>query len=180
MKFVFIRHAESQGNKLNIMAGPEILLSPVGEVQAEEAALKFDTPIDVIYSSPWKRAMQTAEPFSRKLNLPVYAHDDIHEKEYGSFTGKHEREIIQAKAEHPEHFDPRWGWDYSPWGGESGLDAQKRLLRFIEEMKLKHADKTVLAVSHAGFIRVIHLTFGNYEQAHDMPIDNLSIHEFDL
>lgn len=180
MKFIFIRHAESEGNKASILAGPEVPLSPEGIVQANEAADRFAVPIDIIYASPWKRALQTAEPFAQKLGLAIQLNDDLHEKEYGSLTGRPNEELHKILDGHPEYRDPRLGWNYNFCGGESGLDVQKRLLRFIDEMKQKNTGKTILAFSHAGFIRVTHFTFGDHELAHKMLIPNVSIHEFDL
>ena len=47
-------------------------LSPVGQQQARETALKLkDVKADGILTSPYLRAIQTAVPFAEQKNLPI-------------------------------------------------------------------------------------------------------------
>ncbi len=179
MKFIFVRHAQSEANKIHVYADPESPLTPEGVRQSQEAADFFNPKIDRIFCSPYKRTLQTAEPFARKLNLPVVVHEDLREKSYGSFVGSSVQEAGQIMDNHPEFNDPKWGRDYTYFGGESGVQVRDRVIRFVEEIKRTYSDQRILVITHAGVIRAMHWLYGNKE-GFDFLIANISIHEFDL
>ncbi|HUX38865.1 MAG TPA: histidine phosphatase family protein, partial [Rectinemataceae bacterium] len=66
MRLYFMRHAESEANRKNLLAGQlDFPLSEEGQRQSREVADAFlrDRPIDAIISSPLLRARATALPF---------------------------------------------------------------------------------------------------------------------
>lgn len=66
-----IRHAESVVNA-GIGTGVDAGLSPLGMRQAESVARRLrDAGLVAVYSSPYRRALQTAEPLARALGLPI-------------------------------------------------------------------------------------------------------------
>ena len=55
-------------------------LTDFGKIQAEAVAKRMrDSKIDVIYSSPMGRAIETAEPTCRLLGLPYHIEEWTHE-----------------------------------------------------------------------------------------------------
>lgn len=180
MKFIFIRHAESEANKAKIMADDASPLTLEGVEQAEAFAKEFSTPVDVIFASPMERTLQTAEILARKLGLNVKVHDDLKEKNYGTFIGKAYEELKETIQQYPEFQDEQWGSDYRHWGGESGVQVRDRVQRFVEEMKRIYQDKSILVVTHTVIIRMMHWLYREREDEHYIKIPNLAVHEFDL
>ena len=67
-----IRHAESLKNKDGLDRTTETPLSENGSKQAETVAKRIENiKIDIIYSSSYQRARQTAEIISKKNNTPI-------------------------------------------------------------------------------------------------------------
>ncbi len=66
-----IRHAESSANA-GLEAGLNTDLSERGRAQAEALARRFaGCPALAVYSSPFLRAIRTAEPLAQSLGLPI-------------------------------------------------------------------------------------------------------------
>jgi len=180
MKFIFIRHAESEANQAKIMATDASPLTLEGIEQAKTFAKEFSAPVDVIFASPTERTLQTAEVIARKLGLNVKVHDDLKEKNYGTFVGKGYDELKETILQYPEFQDEQWGSDYRHWGGESGVQVRDRVQRFVEEMRRIYPDKVILAVTHTVVIRMMHWLYREREQEQYIKIPNLAMHEFDL
>ncbi|MCK5762727.1 MAG: histidine phosphatase family protein, partial [Clostridiales bacterium] len=70
MKLYFIRHGETDYNKENrLQGGLDTKLNDIGKEQALKASEEIvDLEIDVIISSPQRRAVDTAEIIASKLN----------------------------------------------------------------------------------------------------------------
>lgn len=73
-----IRHAESLKNKDGLDRTSETPLSENGYKQAESIAQRIKKiPIDVIYSSSYLRAQQTAEIVSKEIDKPIELWDHL-------------------------------------------------------------------------------------------------------
>jgi broad specificity phosphatase PhoE len=179
MKFIFIRHAESEANRKEILGSFETPLTPEGIEQARTAADVLTLPVDVIFSSSLKRTLQTAEPFARKFNLSVNPHEALQEKHYGKFIGRPRSELQDAVRNDLAYKGGEWGGDYTQWGGESGIQVRDRVKEFVEEVKKAYPNKTILAFTHVAVIRTLHRLYSKLEDYH-FPIANVSVHEFDL
>lgn len=79
MELLLIRHALPVRRELEHgIADPE--LSPAGLVQAQHLAEYLSSePLDALYSSPMRRALQTAEPIAADKGLPIVVVDDVAE-----------------------------------------------------------------------------------------------------
>ncbi len=77
MEIVFIRHGQTDVNKDNRLQGAHVdaELNDYGRAYAKKAAANFDEDeFDVVYSSPMKRAVETAKIFTKdkkKINLMI-------------------------------------------------------------------------------------------------------------
>lgn len=87
-KFIFVRHAESEGNVGKFFAKPETPLTENGHEQAKQLIeeLKNDQ-IDVIISSPSVRTLETAAPIAKKLGIEIIEDERLIEWDVGEFTG---------------------------------------------------------------------------------------------
>ena len=150
--FYLIRHAT---NDLvgNLIPGwmPGLSLSAEGREQAERLAWKLlGRGITRIYSSPLERALETAAPIAKALDLKVEVRDALGEVRAGKWTGRRVDEL--------EH-DPLWrrfqafpSGSRAP-GGESLAEVQARIVTELECLQARHPEETVAVVSHADIIR---------------------------
>jgi len=81
MRIIFVRHGEPN-YELDC-------LTPLGQKQAKAAAERLrEEGIEEIYSSPFGRAMETAQAASDALNIhPIHVLDFMHELYWGSVDG---------------------------------------------------------------------------------------------
>src|SRR3954471_20944931 len=88
--FYYLRHGETEANANQLIAGSlDVDLTPLGREQALIAARALaHEPITAVYSSPLKRARETAEPIAAALDLPITIIDDIAERNWGELEGK--------------------------------------------------------------------------------------------
>ena len=147
MKIYLVRHGETNLNSpLRCMQGStNISLNDNGKRQAKEASLKLkDLDFDLIISSPYKRAFETASIINEELNIPLITDDRIKERDYGDLETKpYMREYCNIDFDLNSHH----GEDYNIY--------KSRLLDFIDDIKNKYSDKKVLVVSHNGVIGLL-------------------------
>jgi len=183
MKFLFVRHGETDFNRLKKVMGQRfdepINERGVRQVQALLPRLK-EKEIHVILSSPLRRARETARIIGKHLNLAIEVRDELTERDYGSLSGKTRDEVRETmgKSTDLDTLDREQRYDFRPYGGESVEEVKVRLLKSLEEIKGAHQDKVVLVVTHGGILRLLHQLF---PQSKESPtLSNVSIHEFDL
>ena len=150
--FYLIRHAANDFVG-NLIPGwmPGLSLSAEGQAQAERLAWKLlGRGITRIYSSPLERALETAAPIAKALDLKVEVRDALGEARAGKWTGRRIDEL--------EH-DPQWrrflafpSGTRAP-GGESLAEIQARIATELECLQARHPEETVAVVSHADIIR---------------------------
>lgn len=90
MKIILLRHGESVDDVLNCYGGAaDYDLSEVGKKTADDvAALLRDEVVEAIYSSPLKRAMQTAQAIDRYHHCGIQIATGLYERNsYGVMSG---------------------------------------------------------------------------------------------
>ena len=90
MDILLTRHGQTEWNVLKKVQGKaNIALNETGENQALITAQNLiDEEIDLIISSPLKRALQTAEIINKTKNIPLIIDERISERDFGEFEGK--------------------------------------------------------------------------------------------
>src|SRR3989344_1327026 len=102
MKIFMVRHGETDYNVAKRIPGQEIdqSLNATGRKQAEERAEeRAGMTVDVMFSSPLKRAGETAEIIAKGLNLQILYRDELKERSFGSLSGKTFEEVNAAIEE---------------------------------------------------------------------------------
>ena len=107
--FLLIRHAETDYNKKSRIASrlPGVHLNQKGKQQAQLLADKLGkVPIKAIHSSPLERAIETAEPLARTLNLEIVPNPGLLESDCGEWQDKsvkklQRQKIWQSIQQHP-------------------------------------------------------------------------------
>jgi broad specificity phosphatase PhoE len=157
-KIILVRHGETHANRLRCFAeSNEIVLTAAGERQAEELAQRLAARFqpDLLFSSAFPRARQTGEIIARTLNIQSEILTGIHERDFGCLKGQpygRLGELMLSDA----LCDPAKTWLWTPPGGESLHDVQRRAVAAIEELRDRYPDKEVVVVSHGAVIQAIY------------------------
>ena len=156
MKLIMVRHGATSWNHENrILGRTDIPLDEVGRRQAEKAALLLaDYDIARIYSSPLKRAYETADIIEKYHDCEITVDERLVEMHFGIFEGlsRDDPEYQKAKRQYFARY---------PGGGESFQDISARVYAFLNEIREKHRDETVAIVTHNGICRVVVTYFGD-------------------
>ncbi len=175
--FYFVRHGESLWNIENKICGTtDIDLSPKGYSQAGETAqviLDEGLKIDMILSSPLKRALHTAEIISEKTGIPLRIDDRLNEQSFGKYEGtpRDSEEFRTAKTRFIDSYE----------GGESMFHTVHRVYSLLDEITARD-DTVCLLAAHNGLARIIQSYFfdmTNLEYA-DFGIRNCEIRRYDF
>lgn len=168
--FYIFRHGETNLNKERRWQGQgfDVEINDNGKKQAEELVEKLKNhKIEVIYSSPLKRAAMTAEIVAKGLHVPLLFADDLKEGNFGIMEGLTREEAENLNMEQvnrwmcpPEDFDCRFE------GGESKREIAQRIKSVLEKIATSH-HKTIGISTHGGAIRQF-LTFIGFEP-HSIP-----------
>lgn len=153
MLIMVVRHGETDWNKKYLIQGRlDVPLNEVGRKQAEELREKIKgLQIDLAFSSPLKRALETANIVLKGRHLPVALDQRILEESYGKMEGKPRtgEEYLRQR----QNFATRYP------EGESYFDVAARIYSFFDEIIEKFPDKEVIVFTHGGVSRVINSYF---------------------
>jgi 2,3-bisphosphoglycerate-dependent phosphoglycerate mutase len=186
MQLYFIRHGQSANNRLwdttssdeGRVEDPE--LTDAGQQQAKLVAQflaqhQTDAPatngfsgfndfqLTHLYASPMVRTLDTAQPISEALDLPIFVWEEIHEQggiwsqdeTSGQPLGRAGRKRAEFASRFPacqlpDYFDDNGWWNRPVEDHETTLD---RARRFVTQLKERHGDTdhSVAIVSHGAF-----------------------------
>jgi len=154
---MLLRHGESEGNAQGRMQGrSDYPLTARGREQAARAAAFIGgsgLALDAVYTSPLKRAAETASILAEIGVRPAAViDDDLPEIGAGKIEGLNEAEIREAFPEFMHRPLSETG-DFAAYGGESYADVQSRLTRLMARLQARHreAEQRILLVGHGGF-----------------------------
>lgn len=153
MDLILLRHGETPNNSKKIYNDYDTPLSENGIFQIEKAADKLNKFIvDYAIVSPLLRTKQTFSIIQKYQNYPFSYWDDVVEVDAGLAKGK---SFDQIQREYKKEVDAYLN-DYIKIPlpeGESIYEAYKRADGVLK--KLRKMDRSVLMVTHGGFISVI-------------------------
>lgn len=156
-------------------------LNEAGLKQAEVVADKLlEQEFDIIFSSPLRRAVQTAEAIAKGRSIQVVLRGELRERDWGSLSGKTWEEMDAEIGVEPGYLankDFNQEYDYRAHGGESAQDVKERFLRFIDHLKTDHANKRVMVIAHGGILRLSNFLFNQEKLKH---ITNTAIVECEI
>ena len=148
MELILVRHGlPLRREAVDGPADPE--LSDEGHHQATRLAEYLSTEsINAIYSSPMQRAMQTADPLSKKIGISISVVDDI--AEFDRLSNEY-IPIEELRAAN----DPRWHKLVAgEWDSDSDTfdEFRTRVVSSIEALINCHASQRIVIVCHGGVI----------------------------
>jgi alpha-ribazole phosphatase/probable phosphoglycerate mutase len=154
---LIVRHAHTECAKDGhpVLCGRyDSPLSPLGwtEVHALRSRLEHDRPAAAVYSSPLRRALDTASAAPPPLRMRMRRLNSLAEIDCGTLDG---HPLAQVQTEYSdlwqrnrEQNDPAFRWP----GGESYRQFRKRVLRITRCLGQHHLGERVLLFTHAGVI----------------------------
>jgi probable phosphoglycerate mutase len=156
MLFYLLRHADKDsGDFYNPhLRHQDRPLSARGWQDAQKLANWFaDKKLSAIYVSGYQRTRQTIQPLAEYLHLVPNVDERLNEIDNGRVDEMTVPEFRLAWPEEWQAFQGRQA-DFRFPGGETGAEAQSRIVDFVTEMLGRHRGEPILAVSHDGLIRL--------------------------
>jgi probable phosphoglycerate mutase len=168
---VMVRHGETDWNRERRFQGHAD--TPLNEAGRAQSAALADAlagdDLTAVYTSPLRRAAETAEIVGARLGLHVHPLEALREIDVGEWQGL---TVDEVKERHPELEDWRSGWH----GGETYETLSARVIPALVALAADHANERVLAVTHAGPMRAaLAAAMGlSYDEARPLigPLDN--------
>ena len=153
-----IRHGEALGAIHNLIG--DTRLSPLGIIQAEHLrdrlAATGEIAADVLISSTFIRARQTAEIIAPALGLPIVFDDEVQELRDGAADGM---PIDAYKAKFGEVNFRETPFRHAAPNSESWGVFALRAAMALDRITRQHEGKTIVVVCHGGVIGVSFLYF---------------------
>ena len=157
MDLLVIRHGQSEADILGVIEGrADYPLTELGYKQAKAMAkwLKEHYSISKIYSSPLKRARQTAEQISNTYDIEIQYDDDLMEWNNGLIAGLSRKEADEKYPELKKNPHTR------VYEQESHIDFRSRAETALSKIVNENSnDETIAIVSHGGAINMLFRSF---------------------
>lgn len=156
MKLLLARHAESAWNAERRFQGrTDVGLSDAGLAQAAALARAVARRrVGAIYSSPLRRARETAEIVAKERGLAITVVDELRELSLGTWEGRTVDDVLAMEADAYRNWRER-PYDCPPPEGEHIADVARRVLPVMELIVSSHADgQEALVVAHGGVISI--------------------------
>jgi len=157
-RLILVRHGQTDWNAESRWQGQvDVPLNSRGLEQARQLAEGLaGAGIQVIYASDLQRARQTVEPLSRLTGLPVLIDPRLREINVGEWQGLLVDEIAARYSElfRRRQVDPS---AFTPPGGETIEQVQRRAYQVLDEILERHPDETVAIVAHGFVIALLRL-----------------------
>jgi broad specificity phosphatase PhoE len=143
-KVFIVRHGATDWNHSKRAQGhADIDLNDEGRRQAQQTARQLaDEPIEAVYSSDLRRAVDTARPIAEVHGLEVQTDARFREIDQGEWEGLHTDEIRE-----------RWPMLWGPHRHYNPQQVRARALAGLRDAVGAHPDARIVLVSHGGTIR---------------------------
>jgi isoleucyl-tRNA synthetase len=184
--YFLVRHGETDANRKNMLnqenatasgtidavLGEDKSLNETGQKQAQAAGQNLkDKKIDYIFSSPFKRTLETAKIIAKELGISedqIIVDERLTEWQVGKENNG--KSWAQLYAE-----NPGVNYFHKLMKGvlETKIDVQNRMTRFVKEMETKYEGKNIVAVSHKSPIACLYSR--NNGELFEMGTGNLPV-----
>jgi len=184
-----VRHGESMGNVADAAAqqakagrleldvrDPDVPLSDTGRSQAEAlgkwlAELPEDERPTAALSSPFKRALTTAELATANLGVRVRTDERLRERDFGAFDGMTGAGIREQFPDEAKRRDLLGKFYYRPPGGESWADVALRIRSVLATEGLRYDCERLMIVAHQAVIMVFRYVLEELTEQELLEVD---------
>ncbi len=198
-ELVLVRHGESLGNVADAEArrqgqgrldletrDPDTPLSDRGRQQADVlgraiAGMDPGRRPEVVLSSPYARAAQTAHVVTQRLGLEPTLDERLRERDLGVFDGLTGAGIREAYPDEAERRSRLGKFYYRPPGGESWTDVALRVRHVLVDLAATYAGRRVWVFTHQAVIMSFRLVLEGLDEKRlleldrDEPLGNCSL-----
>lgn len=161
--FYVFRHGETDLNKLNCWqgSGMDYDLNETGVFQAERLARKLkDKNLQVIFSSPLKRAKHTSDIVGGYLDIPIIVKQNLRECFYGDAEGK----PLDDYAEYLKAWVDPNQMDINLPNGEKKSEALERVLKVLDELKTEPFSIMGIAIHRGTMVNLLNYYHFKFEE----------------
>jgi alpha-ribazole phosphatase len=156
MKLLLARHGETDWNAAQRFQGQsDVPLNEAGIQQATALGNRlWREHIDVIYASDLQRARETARLIAKHHSCKIRADSRLRELSFGIWEGQTYDEIKKGA---PSAI-AAWEADFlttAPPNGETLEQLTARVGSMLSDLRVQHADQTLLIVAHGGSLQVL-------------------------
>jgi broad specificity phosphatase PhoE len=184
-----VRHGESMGNVADSAAhrsgagrleldvrDPDVPLSDTGRSQAAAlgrhlASLPADERPTAALSSPFVRALTTAQLATEQLELPVRTDERLRERDFGAFDRMTGAGIRDQYPDEAERRDLLGKFYYRPPGGESWADVALRVRTLLFTEGIRYDGDRLMLVAHQAVIMVFRYVLEGLTEPELLEID---------
>ncbi len=184
-----MRHGESMGNVADAQAhesgagrleldvrDPDVPLSDTGRAQAEAlgrwlAGLPTAQRPTSVLSSPFTRALTTAQLAAEGLEVRVRTDERLRERDFGAFDGMTGTGIREQYPDEAGRRDVLGKFYYRPPGGESWADVALRIRSLLATEALRHDGERLLVVAHQAVIMVFRYVLEELTEQQLLAVD---------
>lgn len=158
-RFCLVRHGETDWNAERRLQGQlDIPLNTQGQRQARQladAVAAAGHRFDALYSSPLRRAYDTAVPLASAVDLPLTTQTTLMERHFGAMQGARLDEAAQTHPEAWAAYAER-SLHHDLYGGESIQAFANRIHGAVQHLAALHRGQRVLLVAHGGVLDMIY------------------------
>ena len=177
MKLYVVRHGQTDQNVLGLVQGDtESDLTEKGREEAKALQeLVESLDIDVVVSSPLRRALDTAKLITNNKK-EIIIDDRLIERDFGLSEGKPVDEELTVK-----YWNFKLNTDINEV--EKVQDLMFRITEFLEDIRTRYSNEKVLVVAHSAILRAIHYAISGIPEDGDLlkiEIPNLRIIEYEI
>ncbi len=156
LRLLLARHGEVEANRYGKFLGrTDLPLTDIGKIQAQCLSEDLvEESLAAIYSSPLRRASETAKTIALHHHCPLHVDDRLMEQDFGRWEGFTFEQVAQR---FPQDF-VAWQADANlagPTGGEILPQVVNRVVDLYNEILVQHEIETVLLVAHGGVINAL-------------------------
>jgi broad specificity phosphatase PhoE len=170
VELTLVRHGESLGNRADAAAreakaerldldqrDADVALSETGQGQADGVAdwlagAGAAVPPDLVISSPYRRARETAERMVSGLDVDLVLDERLRERDLGIFDGLTGLGIRSRYPEEAQRRQKVGKFYYQPPSGESWCDVVLRVRSLLEDLRYGYDGARLWLVTHQAVI----------------------------
>lgn len=156
MRLYFVRHGESTANCLGEFSNSGFTRHPLTEKGVEQARMLARgfgvVPVEQIYSSPIKRAMQTAQILAESLHVPLETTEALREWSVGVYEGTTDPAGWELHRQVQDDWFIHHQFESKMRGGESFHEIRDRFVPFIDGLVQSEGSihQNIVLVAHGG------------------------------
>lgn len=159
MEIYIVRHGETIWNEQKLLQGrTDIELNENGRTLARITGKRLmDTHFDAIYSSPLKRAYETATLIANGRDIPIITNDLLRELSFGEYEGQNMSLLLKDDSQSFKYFFKQPHLYKAPADGETLEHLCERASEFMTNVIEPLEDKysRIMIVAHGAINKAI-------------------------